>query len=238
MTTALGEVEAIFRYPVKSMAGVRMDDATLGWRGIDGDRRLALRRRGDQSGCPWLTASKMPDLVLFRPVDHDSLPTLIKTPDGSELPVFGEELAATIARRHGALVEMMHLRDGIFDEGTVSVIASDTVRAISTEARLHPDARRFRPNIVLRLLQPQAFQEDRWLGRVLVFGDHPDAPRVSVISRDVRCSMVNIDPDSARTDPNVMKSVARMNQNTAGVYGTVVHVGRVAIGQTVRLALQ
>ncbi|MGH9423398.1 MAG: MOSC N-terminal beta barrel domain-containing protein, partial [Thermoanaerobaculia bacterium] len=44
MTFAIGEIEAIFRYPVKSMAGEQVDAANLGWHGLDGDRRLGLRR--------------------------------------------------------------------------------------------------------------------------------------------------------------------------------------------------
>jgi uncharacterized protein len=65
MLIEIGLVEAIFRYPVKSMAGERLEDATLGWYGIDGDRRLALRRTDNHSGMPWLTAGKLPELVLF-----------------------------------------------------------------------------------------------------------------------------------------------------------------------------
>ena len=60
MPIHVGQVEAIFRYPVKSMAGERLEAATLGWHGVDGDRRLALRRIDDRSGFPWLTASKLP----------------------------------------------------------------------------------------------------------------------------------------------------------------------------------
>jgi uncharacterized protein YcbX len=58
-------VEALFRYPVKSMAGERLETANLGWYGLDGDRRLAFRRIDNRSGMPWLTASKLPDLVLL-----------------------------------------------------------------------------------------------------------------------------------------------------------------------------
>jgi uncharacterized protein len=39
MLIEIGQVEAIFRYPVKSMAGERLEDANLGWYGLDGDRR-------------------------------------------------------------------------------------------------------------------------------------------------------------------------------------------------------
>ena len=64
MPIEIGRVEAIFRYPVKSMAGERLEVANLGWHGLDGDRRLAFRRIDDRSGMPWLTASKLPDLLL------------------------------------------------------------------------------------------------------------------------------------------------------------------------------
>jgi uncharacterized protein YcbX len=41
----IGQIEAIFRYPVKSMRGEPLEAATLGWHGLDGDRRLAAFRR-------------------------------------------------------------------------------------------------------------------------------------------------------------------------------------------------
>jgi hypothetical protein len=53
--------------------------------------------------------------------------------------------------------------------------------------------------------------------------------------RDIRCSMVNFDPDSARTDPEVLKAVVRVHENTAGVYGSVTRIGRLAVGQAVHL---
>ena len=57
MTTEIGHVEDIFRYPVKSMAGERVGGADMGWHGFDGYRRLALRQTQERSGFPWLTAS-------------------------------------------------------------------------------------------------------------------------------------------------------------------------------------
>jgi uncharacterized protein len=238
--TEVGQVEAIFRYPVKSMAGEQLEAATLGWYGIDGDRRLALRRVNDHSGMPWLTASKVPELVLFTPLPRQDgaqgeIPTHIRTLDGKELPVFGEELANEVGRRYGAPVQMMQLRHGIFDEACVSVIASDTVREIGRLAGLSLDIRRFRPNIVIRLLRPIPFREDAWLGGVLTFGEGDDAPAIAVTMRDERCSMVNIDPDSARPAPEVMKAIVRVNQNHAGIYGSVTHIGRVTVGQAVFL---
>jgi hypothetical protein len=53
--------------------------------------------------------------------------------------------------------------------------------------------------------------------------------------RDERCSMVNLDPDTASPAPQVMKAVVRANQNNAGVYGAVTRSGRLAVGQTIIL---
>lgn len=236
----IGHVEAIFRYPVKSMGGERLEAATLGWHGVDGDRRLAVRRLDDRGGFPWLTAGRLPELLRFSPqrgdgAGEDDVPTHVRTPDGELLPVFGDALAAEIGRRHKAPVQVMHLKHGVFDDATVSVIASDTVDTIGQLAGLSPDVRRFRPNLLVRLRETGPFQENAWVGRVLSFGTGTDAPSVAVTTRDIRCAMVNLDPDSAVAAPAVMKAVVRANDNAAGIYGTVIRAGRLAIGQTIHL---
>jgi len=238
--TKIGHIDAIFRYPVKSMAGERLEAANLGWHGIDGDRRMAVRRMQDRSGFPWLTASKLPELVLFAPQrevgSNGDLATHIRTPNGEVLPAFSAELAAQIASRYGVPVEMMQMKHGVFDDACISVIATDTVHEISRLAGQNPDVRRFRPNILVRLLQSGPFQEDKWLGGVLTFGEDADAPRVAVTMRDLRCGMVNLDPDSATPQPEVMKTIVRANDNNAGIYGTVTRIGRLAISQPVFLS--
>src|SRR5580700_5587557 len=120
MCIEIGHVEALFRYPVKSMRGEQLDAANLGWHGIEGDRRLAFRRTEDRSGFPWLTASKLPELVLFTPrrceeetPKDEILPTHVRTPEGQEMPVFSSELATEVGRRFGAPVQMMQLKHGI-----------------------------------------------------------------------------------------------------------------------------
>ena len=236
MAIEIGEVEAIFRYPVKSMAGERLEVAELGWHGLEGDRRLAFRRMDDRSGMPWLTATKLPDLLLFtplRPENGGELPTHVRTPEGEEMAAFGADLAAEVGRRFGAPVEMMQLNNGIFDDASISVIASETVREIGRLAGRSADVRRFRPNVVVRLLRPAPFQEEEWLGGVLAFGAGDDAPAITVTTRDVRCSMVNLDPDSAKSAPEVLKAVVRANQNNAGIYGAVTRVGRLEVGQPI-----
>ena len=233
----IGQVEALFRYPIKSMRGEPLESATLGWHGLDGDRRLAFRRVNDHSGFPWLSASQLPDLLRFEPHRREdgapgSLPTHARTPEGEELPLFGDELAAEIGRRYGAPVEMTQFRNGIFDDASISVIASETMHEIGRLAGRSAEVRRFRPNIVVRLLQPVPFQEDAWVGGVLSFGEGCDAPGIAVTQRDLRCSMINLDPDTASPAPEDLKAVARANQTTAGIYGTVTRTGRLEVGQS------
>jgi uncharacterized protein YcbX len=95
--------------------------------------------------------------------------------------------------------------------------------------------RRFRPNIVVRSTRAVPFEEDTWVGGVLAFGEADDPPAVTVTMRDLRCVMVNIDPDGGSPAPEVMKAVVRANQNNAGIYATVTRIGRMAVGQTIVL---
>jgi len=238
MPIKVGEVEALFRYPVKSMRGELLEVADLGWHGLDGDRRLALRRADDRGGFPWLTASKLPELILFAPVRRGPevdgyLPTHVRTPEGQELTLFGQELALDISRRHGSPVEMMHLNRGIFDEASISLISSATIGEIGRLAAQRPDVRRFRPNILISPARAIPFEEDDWVGGVLSFGETNDSAVIGITNRDERCAMVNFNPDSARPAPEVMKAIVQARDNKAGVYGTVVRRGRLAVGQPV-----
>jgi len=130
---------------------------------------------------------------------------------------------------------MMQLKHGIFDDASISPIASDTVREIGRLASQNPDVRRFRPNVAVSLLRSTPFQEDEWLGGELSFGKEEHAPAIAITMRDVRCSMVNFDPDTANAAPEVMRAVVRANQNNAGVYGTVTRIAQLRVGQTVFL---
>ena len=236
----VGHVSEIVRYPVKSMAGVASESAELGWHGFDGDRRFAIRRVGDQSGFPWVSASRLPDLLLYHPVGLDEssgepLPTHIRTPTGSLVALRSAELKAELTGRLGGEVELMKLKHGVFDEAVVSVISLATIAGIGREAGLNLDRRRFRANIVVETERSDPFLEDEWVGSMLVFGDNDPAPAVSVTLRDERCVMLDIDPDTGVQDARIMKTVVRLNQNKAGVYATVVRRGAVRVGDRVSL---
>jgi uncharacterized protein YcbX len=242
MGNEVGHVCELVRYPVKSMAGTVTESAFLGWHGLDGDRRFAFRRLGDDSGFPWLSASRVPELVVYHPLGLDEstgepLPIHVRTPAGTHLELRSAELKSEVAERLGSSVELMKLKHGIFDEASVSVISLATIAGIGSEAGVNLDRRRFRMNIVLETPDDEPFLEDGWVGGKLVFGNTEPRPALTVTSRDVRCMMINLDPDTGAQDARVLKTVVRLNQNNAGVYGTVVQTGTIRVGDPVRLVL-
>ncbi len=243
MIIHLGCVQELVRYPVKSMAGIAMGSAFLGWHGLQGDRRFAFRRLNDNSGFPWLSASRLPELLLYEPLGLDEnaeepLPTHVRTPDGTNLALGSAELQHLIAGKFGSAVELMKLKHGIFDEASVSVINLSTISAIGREAGQSLDTRRFRANIIIATDTTEPFLEDGWIGGRLVFGNNEVGPMISMTMCDPRCMMINLDPDTAQQDPRVLKAVVRLNKNNAGAYGTVARTGQISVGQLVSLIIE
>lgn len=238
MVIEIGKIQAIYRYPVKSMAGESLEHSQLGWYGLAGDRRFAFRRVAIQSEFPWLTAGKLPSLLLYKPVYQETsqdVPTHVVTPEGKILEIRSTELRDEIAARFGSDVEMMQLKQGIFDAAAVSLFSVATSNKIANDSGMPTDIRRFRPNIVIDTHQSEPFPENQWVGKTVVFGNTEDCPAIQVTIPDERCAMVNLDPDTALSDPAVLKTVVQLNQNCAGVYGTVIRPGILTVGQTIYL---
>lgn len=232
----LGRVAALFQHPVKSMAGTARDSVELDWHGVVGDRRLAFRRIGVRSNFPWLSASGMADLLRYRPISVDESGTGVEathvmTPSGECLEIWSDALRDELSERFGAPLELMHLRSGIFDEAGISMISKATIEALERETGLVLDIRRFRPNVVIDPVVDVAFGEDDWVGRSIEFG--AEGPSVSVTMRDIRCSMIGLDPETSEADPSILKAAVRLNANTAGIYGTVTRTGSISIGDDV-----
>ncbi|MEP6900952.1 MAG: MOSC N-terminal beta barrel domain-containing protein [Actinomycetota bacterium] len=234
----IGFIKAIYRYPVKSMAGERLAEAALGWHGIEGDRRFAFMRTKETGGFPWLIGSRFPGLLRYQPISQNAAePTHIVTPDENILELRSEVLREEISAAYKSPVALFQLNHGIFDEAMISLINVATIDEIGRMSGSDLDPRRFRPNILLETngTTAAAFEEDKWVGKIIAFGKENDGPSMSVMQRDARCAMINFDPDTAVSTPQILKTVVRSNQNNAGIYGSTLRSGLISEGDPVFL---
>jgi uncharacterized protein len=216
--SSLGVVAALWRYPVKSMAGESLESVDVGWHGLEGDRRWAFVRAGvERSGFPWLTIRERSDMWHYVPhVDGNRM--IVRTPSGGEFDVIDPALAAELG--HGARV--IKQDRGVFDTMPLSLLSTGSVGAL----REGLDPRRFRPNILV-----EGAGEDDCVGRVLTIG----GLRMRVDQPDERCVVVNVDPETTERDPSILREIAQSRGSRFGVYGSVVTPGRVAVGDAVVL---
>lgn len=234
----VGSVSGLFRYPVKSMAGERLQEAVVGWHGLEGDRRYAFRREDAPGGFPWLSAGRLASLILYRPLAHtdaDGPSMSVLTPAGVTLDLEGDALAAELSAAFGSRVSVMRLDHGIFDDAKLSLITESTIASLAGACGRALDTRRFRPNVVVRTTAAGAFPEEQWVGARLRLGAEDAGPVMGVTQRDVRCAMVGLDPDTGAADPAILKTTVRVNDTCAGVYGAPLRTGRVHIGDPVYL---
>ena len=226
-----GTVAAIYRYPVKAMAGEGLTEAELGWFGIEGDRRYAFVQSDDTSDFPWLTIREVPAMTLYVPVGGE--PPRVRTPDGRELALRSDELAAELSAAHrGRPVHLHHDHRGNPDAFPVSVTSVQTAARLGAMAGRELEPLRFRPSIVIDAPGGGDFPEDALVGRSVELG----AARVRIDQRDERCMVVNFDPRTAQRDPSVLRAIAQQRDACLGVYGTCERPGVVRVGDPVVVA--
>src|SRR3712207_2982583 len=73
----IGALEAVWRYPAKSMAGEEPREAFVGFAGMMGDRAYAFLRAAGPKGFPWHTGREQEDLVLYRPHYREAAGTVL-----------------------------------------------------------------------------------------------------------------------------------------------------------------
>ncbi|MFG1481020.1 MOSC domain-containing protein [Xanthobacter sp. V4C-4] len=114
--------------------------------------------------------------------------------------------------------------------GFVSVLNLASVRDLSGRMGAPVDPRRFRMN--LHLDGWDAGAELALTGREIEIG----GARLAIVKRTERCAAVNVNPDSARRDLNVVKALVKSYRHAdCGVYAKVVRSGEVRVGDPVTL---
>jgi len=224
-----GAVAEIWRYPVKSMAGERLQSCFVAATGLKGDRRWALvDGKANRAGKP-LTIRETELLLTYRARLADRGVQVV-TP-GGQTCILDERLVADLAAKTS---RPLTLREGAglnFDDSPVLVVNLTTVAAFELSAGVEIDRRRFRANLYLEGLEPE--EELRWLGRRIRAGD----AELEVVSRCERCVVITRDPDTTRASPELLRVLTETSDTCMGVYCRVARPGMVAIGDPCRLAL-
>ncbi len=233
---SVGVIRIVARYPVKSMRGEAYASLPLTLQGFEEDRRFAFVQAESRSSFPWLTAREVQELLLWQTsVEKPGTPDVavtVTTPAGERWPVASSELRLAIEKRFGKPVFLLRDYRGSFDVAHVSLISAQTVQRIAEESQTDANPWRFRPNLLVYLEGGAAFDELKWVGRVLRLGDKA---RIAVTEVDERCVMITLDPATSESAPQVLKCVVQQHNKCAGVYATVLTPGEVCTGDGINL---
>lgn len=256
---AVGRVIALWRYPVKSMAGEVLASVEAGETGFVGDRAFGVV---DVSSGHLLSAKRVPDLLQARATYGDDGEATISLPTGqflrSDDADVNDVLSAWLQREvfldrpsslQRAKIEIeVDLDDpsqvfefttqpGLFFDGAVMHLLSDA--SLAAARSLHPDGpwipERFRPNVLIEsaLGAAAGFVDDDWVDATL----DVSGMQVAVAKRCDRCVLTTRAVAGTPADKEILRTLTRHHGGDLGVKGQVVGVGRVLVGDAVRVSM-
>ena len=208
------KVAEIWRYPVKSMAGERLQTATLGPLGIDGDRVVHVE---DARG-HFATARTFPRLLGFQAkLDESGEPRINNLPwtDPSitrqvvDIVGPGAHLVYDTSEKRFDVLPLLVATDGALEE-------------------FGHDSRRLRANIIVSGVKGLA--ERTWPSRCLRIGE----VRIGIESLRTRCVMTTFDPDTLKQKPTVLKEIAQKFAGKLALNCYVIQGGQIHPGDTVQ----
>jgi len=219
----LASVVEIWRYPVKSMAGERLEECAITERGLEGDRRWAfIDRSPNRDGKGF--KQHAPLMTYHARLIRDALDLV--APDGTSVAL-DDNLVRRLESEAARTIELRELPGENFDAAHLLIVNLATVELFAHEAGMSLDPRRFRANLYVDGLEPE--EELRWLGRLIHAGD----AELEVVDRCERCKVITMDPDTTEAKPELLKLLVELHDERLGMYCRVVRPGRVAIGDFV-----
>ena len=241
MSNTIATVAELYLYPIKSMAGIPVQEAHVGLDGILGDRQYSFVRadQAARNSFPWMTARESGRMLLYKPEftqpptpDQPEPLVQVRTPAGAVREAGDSVLREELASKMGHALFLLKSARGIFDCQHISLFSLATLRGLATEAGCPIDRRQFRANVYVEPASGRAFDEETWTSYMLQIGDEV---LIGVTQRDSRCMMVNLDPESGEQNPRVLKTIAQGHQGQAGIYANVVRPGAIRVGDPILL---
>ncbi len=205
-------IAEIWRYPVKSMRGERLDRAMLGPGGVDGDRQLFVRLPNGAIA----TARRYPRLLTLSGSTGPDGEPLVDGRSWNSAEI-GERIEAVTMP--GAVLEPAD--ESRFDILPLLVATDGAIAAFGH------DGRRLRPNVVIGGVEGLAERE--WEGGVLAIGP----VRIQLADLRGRCVMTTVDPDTNAQDPEVLRSIVRRFDGRLALNAEVASGGAIAVDDLV-----
>ena len=241
MSLARGTVAGLWRWPVKSMAGERVNALRLDGRGAGGDRTHAVTYEHKGERKP-LTAREAPRLLAWRAaypfnlgagLDPARPPFAIVTaPDGHSYRWGDPRLRSRLEDDIGRPVQLLRDVEGVQDlRRTLLVTTQATLDALGEELDGPIDLRRFRPNVHLEM-DAAAWEELGWEGADLEFSG---GARLRLLHPCVRCAIPTRHPDTQVKWPGLLRHLSAAHDQCFGINARVLTGGRLAVGETVEL---
>ena len=254
-TPAEATIVELWRYPVKSMQGERVQSVALDASGFTADRRL-----GVVTPEGFVLSGKSEPRILGASASVRTDGEIeIELPDGgrtaSDDPDVDARLSAWLdrpLRLHRAAADeqfTIHHHTDPEDEtktkdfstppgayydsrSTVHLLSRSSLRAASAAyAEGQWDVRRFRPNIVVSFGDDEAgFAEEVWVGGIVTLGAVPALVR----KRTDRCVITTRAQPGLDRDLQIYRSLMKSNHANLGIYLVPQDAGTVAVGEIVR----
>jgi hypothetical protein len=210
LMTLLGDLAAIWRYPVKSLAAEALEQTRIETEGLPGDRAAALFVEAGhaRAGKP------------YRGKEHNLLHT---TANVSEAIAMASERSVTIAVRDQD--------EHYFDAAPVSLIFDRWIAEVERALDEPLDPLRWRPNLYAKAAPDFAYGENDLLGQTIELGE----VRLRVRDTIKRCVTTTYDVKTGEPYNDVLLYVAQRRANVMGVYCEVELAGMVRVGEALRL---
>lgn len=225
----LGRVQQLWRYSVKSMLGEQRDYLDFDWRGVVGDRALAVRAEDGKLGSSKDTRRfrRIEGLLAFR-ATCDDIMVRVHFPNGEVTRADDPKIHGTLSDELGQPVTLATQTDvSHLDNGPVHIVSSAALaRLADALPDSHIDERRFRPNVVLEVPDDSP-PESAWIGRLIRIGN---GATLRIVSPTERCDLVALAQGELPADPKILNHIAEHHDFHFGVYAEVVAPGRARAG--------